>query len=155
MMHVICLLLTFKWYVIAKSLTIDVYNNWESIPMVEQLNYIIDDYEFDELRKDYDQFYPHTLTGMLHAHEEFADPEVTTVFFETCDNDDDGIVSFGEYCMCRGEHDVYGEPSTLNEWTIKSEYVIADFEDLMMRNGNGNDSNEVSFKLDEEGIIID
>ena len=144
----------------ALPVTEAVWLAWEDLPLLLQLQYLVEDYELGDLRQEYsamlalapapaggadadaDAGAPYThgqaslalhLHHILQAQAEFQDPEVSNTFFHSCDTDGDGALVFDEYLVCRGEHDVYGSPSDVSEWPLRADVVLGDFEDEMMK----------------------
>lgn len=118
-------------------MTEEIWQNWEHLSLPEQLSYLIDDSELLTLKEEYDVLGRATLPDMLEAHGEFQDPSTTTAFFQACDRDGDGYITFQELCICRGDFDRFGVPNDTSEWAVRADATLGHFEDSMTRHGHG------------------
>ena len=138
-------------------MTVEVWEQWDTLSQIEQLAYILEPYEKEDLEKEYQEFGQARLADVQNACQEFQDENVLEAFFFQCDTDEDRQLSIDEYMICRGEHDKYGNPSTLSEWNIRADLILSEFEDEMYKvgsNGQG-EVNMDTILLDSDGIIID
>jgi len=131
-------------------LTEEVWNNWEYLSLPEQLVYLLDDSELLSLKEEHDLLGRGTLEDMLAAHNEFQDPATTTAFFQSCDRDSDGHITFQELCICRGEHDRFGAPHDSSEWAARADAALEDFERVMSRSWSWSRGSDASI-ADEDG----
>jgi len=136
-LHVVCIFALLALLVTKAQggiqLTEEVWGHWETLPLPEQLTYLLDDSELLGLKDEHDLLGGGTLDEMLAAHNEFQHPSVTTAFFQACDRDNDQHLTFQELCICRGEFDRFGAPNDLSEWAARADAVLEDFEDSMNR----------------------
>ena len=134
------------YYVVAVAgstvMTEEIWQNWEQLSLPEQLSYLIDDSELLTLKEEYDLLGQATLADMLEAHEEFQNPSTTTAFFQACDRDGDGYITFQELCICRGDFDRFGVPNDTSEWASRADAILGDFEDAMTKRRQGGDEEE-------------
>ncbi len=114
-------------------LTEEAWNNWQSLTLPEQLLYILDDGELQQLKEEHALLGSATLPDMLAAHADFQDPETTEAFFHACDSDSSGGVTFQEYCICRGDHDRFGVVNDIAEYSTRADYLLDDFEAGLQR----------------------
>jgi len=123
-------------------MTEEIWQNWEHLSLPEQLSYLIDDSELLTLKEEYDVLGQATLPDMLEAHGEFQHPSTTTAFFQACDRDGDGYITFQELCICRGDFDRFGVPNDTSEWAVRADATLGDFEDAMTRHGGWGDGSD-------------
>ncbi len=114
-------------------LTEEAWNSWQSLSLPEQLLYILDDGELQQLKEEYSLLGSAALPDMLAAHADYQDPEVTEAFFNACDADSSGGVTFQEYCICRGDHDRFGVANDIAEYSTRADYLLEDFEAGLQR----------------------
>jgi hypothetical protein len=115
-------------------ITKEIWSNWEYLSLPEQLNYLLDDSELLAFKEEHAALGPAGLVDVLWAHAEFQDPSKSTIFFNACDTDQNGHISFQELCICRGDFDRFGSPHVMSEWHARADAMLEEFELSYMSN---------------------
>jgi hypothetical protein len=154
---------------IFKSFDYQAFSNWKHLHIREKLVYLLEyrdvllfyeEYQFIQATTNKDEApvitsddAPRELTKETWSNflEEYQSPEKIMAAWDECDADRNGIMSLTEYIICRGAYDAYGNPSDVNEYDLRANGMIAEFEALM-RSGEPIPG---LYVYDENGIIID
>ena len=130
---------------------------WKHLPTIEKLYYLLEHRDIRLLYTEYKYIISSTNQEILNYDtlqlflNEFKGEDEIRSFFKTCDLDESGVISFTEYVICRGEYDNFGNPHDVNEYDLRANQVIGDYQGLLH---SGETLPDV-YKYDEDGIIID
>ncbi len=154
-----------------KKFDYNAYSSWHSKSMPEKLHFLVDSMEIKLFLDEFcsfsnkedirshtrsesscvTQFDPLTIDKFNRKIREFQSESSIFSFFRACDSDFNDLVSFLEFIICRGSHDMNGNPHDQDEYEFRASMLISDIEKIL-----ATDPLSLNvFELDENGIIID
>jgi hypothetical protein len=135
---------------------------WKHKDIVDKLYYLIDERDLRLLFQDYQ--YTLTQAGIKYDADshityeiihkslgEFRSKDMIDLFWLNCDVDKDDVITFTEYVVCRGDFDASANPSVINEYDLRANGMISEYEALLLSGKRMPDL----YQYDENGIIID
>jgi len=139
--------------------------SWKHKPIIEKLHYLLDERDLRLLYQDYKYTLSHGIPPATDPHSniyityeilhtslrEFRSKDMIDTFWMSCDVDKDGVMTFTEYVVCRGDFDASANPSVINEYDLRANGIISDYEALLQSGKRIPDL----YQYDENGIIID
>jgi hypothetical protein len=114
-----------------------VFEKWFTLHISEKLPYLLDEYQLINLQKEFEGF-AHRVLKLNDFNlklSEFQTIEKIKSFFENCDSDNDKVVDFIEYAICRGYYDVNGNANDVSDFDDLESTVLDEYRAI---NNNNN-----------------
>jgi hypothetical protein len=127
---------------------------WPRMTIKEKFPYIVDPVEISQLLSEFLQLGAIedidclSLEEVSATFDEFRSPKEIQLFWKNCDEDENGLLCFSEYSLCRGDFDKMGNQYQMSEYELRDKLIISEYSDLLM-------VERKEYKYDENGIIID
>lgn len=148
--------------------TTGLMNDWVDMDQLDRIGdlveKIMDMQGFNEVRSEFEEYKRATSDDKLdrtcfREHMvEFQSPTVVDDFFDACDTDSDGNVTWEEFLICRGDFDKYGTPSVKNEYGEYNDHINFESDHHRVPKGLKEETQwdfDREYEFDEEGMIID
>eukprot|EP01038_Epipyxis_sp_PR26KG_P010252 gene10252-13789_t len=136
--------------IFSKSLDDSAFDNWQRLSIAQRIPYLLDNHQLLNLEQEFIGFYINSnwlddyedesyidsiisekkLTIDMYYSKlgEFQLMEQIKKYFAFCDLNKDNMISFLEYCECRGYHDINGNSNDISEFDVLENVILGDFK---------------------------
>eukprot|EP01031_Cornospumella_fuschlensis_P034893 gene34893-42254_t len=122
------------------TLTYEVYKQWPQLRVLEKLPYLIDRAYLSNVKADFlvsaESLVPDgskAIAKMVLQQklQDFITETQFHTFFSYCDINNDDLLDWVEYVLCRGSYDLSGNPHDVSEFDYLENIVISDFRERL------------------------